>query len=278
MENYKNISTGNTGLDSVINFLRYGDNVVWQTDSIQHYKQMVDPFVEESLRTKKRLVYVRFAQHAPLVSKRDGVKIYKLDADVGFENFSLQVHDLIEKEGREVFYVFDCLSELLDYWATDLMIGNFFCVTCPYLFELDTIAYFSILQNSHSYVTVARIRETTQLLLDLNKIGENIYIHPLKVWNRYSPTMFLPHVQQGDVMVPVTNSDETARLFGKIRNRKLGNAKSRLDYWDKLFISAKEASENDTAEKQQLFERILKLVAGCDEKILELPLKEPGSR
>lgn len=270
MENFENISTGNKGLDSVINFLRYGDNVVWQTNSIQDYRLMVDPFVEESLKTNKRLVYIRFARHSPLIFKRNGVKIYELDAEIGFESFSLQVHEIVEKEGREVFYVFDCLSELLDYWATDLMIGNFFCVTCPYLFKLDTIAYFAIMQNSHSYVTVARIRETTQLLLDLNRIEENIYIHPLKVWNRYSPTMFLPHVQQGDVMIPVTNSDETARLFGKIPESKLGNTKSRLDYWDKLFISAKEASEEGTDENNQLFERILKLVAGYDEKILDL--------
>jgi hypothetical protein len=45
--------------------------------------------------------------------------------------------------------------------AIDLMTGNFFMVTCPYLFELDTITYFSILRNHHSFQTIARIRGTT---------------------------------------------------------------------------------------------------------------------
>jgi len=67
--------------------------------------------------------------------------------------------------------VFDCLSDLLSSWATDLMIGNFFNIICPYLFELDTIAYFSILRHSNSIDTVARIRETTQLFLDVYDIA-----------------------------------------------------------------------------------------------------------
>lgn len=33
-------------------------------------------------------------------------------------------------------------------------------VICPYLFELNTIAYFGLLRNCHSFQTIARIRET----------------------------------------------------------------------------------------------------------------------
>jgi len=61
------------------------------------------------------------------------------------------------------------------------MVGNFFVITCPYLFELDTIAYFAIIRDSHSYQTVARIRETTQVLVDIYKAKGLFYIHPLKV-------------------------------------------------------------------------------------------------
>ena len=79
-------------------------------------------------------------------------------------------------------------------------------VTCPYLFELDTIAYFAILRNYHSFQTVARIRETTQLLLDVYDFEGNFYVHPLKVWRRYSPTMFLPHLQQDHKFSPVISN------------------------------------------------------------------------
>ena len=73
------------------------------------------------------------------------------------------------------------------------MMGNFFRVTCPYLFDLDTVAYFPLLRGRHSYDAVARIRDTTQLLLDVYSGEKYFYLHPLKVWNRYSPKMFLPH-------------------------------------------------------------------------------------
>lgn len=45
--------------------------------------------------------------------------------------------------------------------------GNFFRVTCPYLFQLDTVAYFPLLRGRHSFEAVERIRDTTQLLLDV---------------------------------------------------------------------------------------------------------------
>ena len=74
------------------------------------------------------------------------------------------MHNIISREGPETYYLFDCLSDLQFAWATDMMIDNFFMVTCPYLFDLDTITYFAILRNHHSFKTIARIRATTQLL------------------------------------------------------------------------------------------------------------------
>ncbi|MGX8705729.1 MAG: hypothetical protein ACSW8J_04030, partial [bacterium] len=41
---------------------------------------------------------------------------------------TVEIHEIIRKEGRDAFYVFDCLSELQAAWATDLMMGNFFRV------------------------------------------------------------------------------------------------------------------------------------------------------
>ncbi len=44
MSLYEKVSTGLEGFDQVIDYLRFGDNVVWQVDSIQGYKKMVDRF------------------------------------------------------------------------------------------------------------------------------------------------------------------------------------------------------------------------------------------
>lgn len=193
MESFEKISSGIPSLDALLDYIRIGDNVVFQVSSLEDYSVFVAKFVEQAKCDGRSLVYVRFAQHPPLVSAGDAVT-FTLNPDEGFESFTTRVHNIVTGEGRGVFYIFDCLSELQGAWAADLMMGNFFCVTCPYLFKMDTVAFFPLMRGDHSFDTLARIRETTQIFLDVYSAGELLYIHPIKVWNRYSPTMFMPHV------------------------------------------------------------------------------------
>jgi len=184
------VSTGLEGLDKVVDGLRIGDNVVWQVDDIADYQSFVTPFVQRALSENRKVVYLRFARHEPLLEENRRITVYRLDAQSGFESFSSEVYNIATREGEGVFYVFDSLSDLLSAWATDLMIGNFFRITCPYLYQLDTVAYFALLRDNHSFKTVARIRETTQVLLDVYHVENRIYVHPLKVMGRHLPTCF----------------------------------------------------------------------------------------
>lgn len=267
-------STGLPGLDKVINSLRMGDNVVWQVDNLDDYRYFVDAFIKQGKLENRKIVYIRFAQHPPVLSADSGVKTYVLEADCGFEQFSTHIHNIATDEGRDVYYVFDCLSDLLNAWATDIMIGNFFVVTCPYLFELNTIAYFAILKNNHSFKTIARIRDTTQLLLDTYKAKSKLYVHPIKVWNRYAPTMFLPHLQNGDNFVPIINSIEIAKLFTKVSNQETLNAKRQLDYWDRLFLDVEELIEQKKTEnadvRDKIIDKICRVMLGKDERVISL--------
>ena len=267
------VSTGDKGLDKVITGLQLGDNVVWQIDSIDNYRDIVIPFVKKSLDEKRKVVYIRFANHKFLLEKQKGVTVYKLDASMGFESFSAEINSIIKKEGEGIYYVFDCLSDLLSTWSNDLMIGNFFKITCPFLFQLNTIAYFSILRNSHSFKTVARIRDTTQLLIDAYHYDGNYYIHPLKVWNRYSSTMFLPHIRKKDSFIPISSSFDAARLFSNVFKKEMKSTKRKLDHWDRLFMSAEDmAGQKDIPKEKtdQLVDQISKLIISRDEKILQL--------
>jgi hypothetical protein len=265
-------STGLEGLDKIVCDLKKGDNVVWQVDSVEDYGRFVRPYVDKAVQDGRDVVYMRYARHEPLIKERKDVIVYELDAKIGFESFSTQVHAIISREGRQTYYVFDCLSDLLGSWATDLMVGNFFKVTCPYLFELDTIAYFGILRNHHSYQTIARIRETTQLLLDVYSLDEKTYIHPLKVWSRYSPTMFLPHLHQGDEFTPVISSVDASMLLSRISQKVPSDSARTLDYWDRLFLDADDLRQGsrDSDEVKQLIRELCRLMVGRDKRIAEL--------
>jgi len=240
MKSLARVSTGLGSLDEIIDSLRIGDNVVWQVDDVEDYKSFVQSFVNEALVDDRKIIYMRFANHRPLVDPRDNLKTYTLDATSGFESFSAEIHTIITEEGEGAFYVFDCLSDLLSAWATDMMVGNFFLITCPYLFELNTVAYFALLRNNHSFKTIARIRETTQVLLDVYNCEKTYYVQPLKVWNRYSPTMFLPHHKDGERFIPMTSSLDATQLFCQMTNRRTDSAQRNLDYWDRLFLKAEE--------------------------------------
>lgn len=265
MERHDKVSTGLKGFDQAIDHLRLGDNVVWQVDSIISYKHMVDSYVEQAKLDNRRLIYVRFGSHDPLLMEHPDHITRQIDASKGFESFATEIHNLVKHEGRKAFYVFDCLTDLLEYWYSDLMIGNFFKVTCPYLYELDTIAYFAIIRNVHTYGTIAGIRETTQLLLDLYQVNQNFYIHPLKVWQRYSPTMFFPHLIQGQEATCITASTEAAELFSSIHR-----GGDRLDFWVVAFNNAKEALLKPEKQQTAIKRLLMTLLIGSESKMADL--------
>lgn len=262
---YDKASTGLMGFDKVIDNLRLGDNVVWQVDSAADYKKMVDPFVAQAKLENRKLVYIRFGSHEPVVDESPDVIIYKVNANKGFETFATEVHRIVKESGRKTFYVFDCLTDLLKSWYSDLMIGNFFKVTCPYLYELETIAYFAITRDAHTFATVAGIRETTQLLLDLYSVNDKLYIHPLKVWQRYSSTMFFPHLIQGHDAICITSSSEVAELFSSIKR-----GEERLDYWNVTFNKAKEALALPQDQQEPVKKHLMHMLFGLESRMFEL--------
>ena len=146
MSSFERVPSGFPGFDRIVDNIRMGDNVVWQTDGAGDYCYFARAFAERSLLDGRRLTYVRFAGHEAILSPRPGLLIRTFDPDEGFENFTVKVHELISERGTDAFYIFDSLSNLQTAWASDLMMGNFFKVTCPYLFELNTVAFFGILR------------------------------------------------------------------------------------------------------------------------------------
>ncbi len=256
------VSTGNKGIDDVIDMLRMGDNVVWQVDAVSDYRRVVAPYLKQAKADGRKIYYMRFGTHEPVIEDTEGVTVHKIHAELGFEHFAMKVNHIITEHGYDAFYIFDCLTDLVKYWYSDLMIGNFFRVTCPYLFELNTIAYFALIRDSHTEHTISRIRETTQLLLDLYNVGGNYYLHPLKVWQRISDTMFLPHLIFGETEKTITSSSEAAALFSHFSLDR-----NRTDYWDVVFQEASMKLSGSAKDQKEAKELLLRLIVGEDESI-----------
>ncbi len=237
---FDRVLSGIPGLDDLLDYIRMGDNVVWQVTDLEEFRYFMEPFVELAIRDKRNLIYMRFADHEPLLSPREGLKIFEFNPDKGFEAFTVDIYNRITIEGKDAFYVFDSLSSLQSVWYTDLMMGNFFRVTCPYLFKLDTVAYFPLLRGRHSFDAVARIRDTTQLLLDVHT-GDKLYVHPLKVWNRYSAKMFLPHSCSMDLedFKAVDGGVALSRYYQILEEEETQKQDQNFDSHDRFFSMAK---------------------------------------
>jgi hypothetical protein len=255
----------------VLGGLRQGDNVVWQVESVEDYALLVRPFVSRAVEQGRRVVYFRFARHAPLVAEGAGVQVERLSPALGFESFTAAIHRVIAAAGPGTFYVFDCLSDLAADWYSDLMLGNFFSVTCPYLFELETVTWFGVLRDQHAAQAIDAIRSTTQLLIDVFRRRQALYVHPLKVDGRHSPTMYLPHAWEGEGFRALTESAELADLA-----ERPPASFGQTDVWERRFREARElrdacrAGTRPWSDEQQAFQGLLRMLFTRDERFAEL--------
>ncbi len=268
--------TGLADLDRVLTGLLAGDNVVWQVDAVEDYLPFVRPFVSASLAQGSRLVYFRFARHPELVPEGIGAEIHRLNTDAGFETFTARIHQVIEEAGEGACYVFDCLSDLAADWYSDLMLGNFFMVTCPYLYEMKTFTYFALLRDGHSFDSVSAIRGTTQILIDVFRRGEDLYVHPLKVDQRHSPTMYLPHRREGEAFRPLTESAVLSEVLADRTMRRMDAVPRTLDLWDRKLLQEREILEEVPLDERpaegeaKLFRRYLRMMVTRDERLVAL--------
>jgi pyruvate,water dikinase len=273
---YPPFSTGLPNLDKVLSDLISGDNVVWRVDSIDDYYPFVVPFYQCALKQGRQLIYFRFAQHRELVPADSGATIYTVNAEEGFENFITEIFNAIEKHGPGVCYVFDSLSELAVDWYSDRMLGNFFMLTCPYLYRMETIAYFGLLRNYHSSFAVNSIHTTAQIVLDVYRNRNRLYLHPLKVYDRHSPTMYTLHSLEGDRFLPVTRSATITEILAQVPQPWLDFTNQRIGMWQNAFMQAQDTLSEVRSGKvpsQELdyhFHRLSRMAITRDPRVLRL--------
>ena len=238
------IHSGIEALDEVLQGIRLGDNIVWQVDQLEDYIYFIEPFSTATINDGWKLVYLRFAHHPSLLNPTPELEIIELNASLGFDVFTREVHNIIENHGAKVFYIFDNLSTLVEEWATDELLANFFQVTCPFLFELETVTYFALTRGKHAHNAVARIRDTTQILIDVYHAKGQMHIHPIKVWDRYSPQMFLPHVVDGSRWSPLSQSREAAEVLVSARRSPISETAQSLAPWESVYQKLVNYSES----------------------------------
>lgn len=273
------LSTGLPELDRVFRGLMPGDNIVWQVDSIEDYLPYVQPYCEYAVHNRQKLLYFRFADHPPLIEPQPGIDLVELHPERGFDPFLTEIHQIINRAGRGSLYLFDCLSRLAPEWNSDRMLGNFFMLTCPYLYDRAAIAYFAILRNYHSFHAVSPISNTTQILVDAYRRNGKFYIQPRKVQHRHSATMYMLHVRENDNFIPVTQSSIITETLAQTPWSRIESATHRLGFWSRTFAEAESLQNNinhgfaPAAVDPAYFRKLLRMLISRDDPVLTLAEK-----
>jgi pyruvate,water dikinase len=272
----KTIGSGLPSLDELLQGMRPGDNVVWQIDDLEDYPYFAEAFAEQAIRDGFDCVYLRFAPHTPILRSRAGLTVTEIDPSIGFDYFTGEVHRVIEKRGSRVCYIFENLSTLVEEWATDELLANFFQVTCPYILEIGAVAYFAVRRGQHGHRAISQIRNTTQILIDVYHVGNDTYIQPLKVGDRYSPQMFLPHQVTGNNWEPISRSGDAARILTTASRRPINVSSESIAPWETVYrkLLQDKALQDDltvlTRETLVLKESLTRMMIGNHKKLIQL--------
>jgi hypothetical protein len=268
-------TTGLPGLDRVLHGVLPGDNIVLQVDTIDDYLPFVLPFAEGVARQARPLIYFRFADHPALLPASIQAETHTLHPEDGFETFISEIFDVIERHGRGACYVFDSLSDLAVDWYSDRMLANFFMLTCPYLYAYDTVTYFALLRNHNTALATGAIHDTAQVVVDVYRHKQHLYLQPRKVFERFSTTMYMLHAWQGEHFQTVTQSTLISEIMALTTQPWLDFAVARQDYWARTFVHAQAlldqgADEPALSQAHSMLQRLLRMAISRDPRVLAL--------
>lgn len=260
--------SGMEGLDKKLDYIRSGENVVFRVKQLEYFRFFSEGFLREQILEGKKVIYIRFGAEKLLTEIQEGLTIHQLNPEIGFELFTLAVHEIIESAGEGAVFLFDCLTRLQEIWYSDLMMDNFMQVTCPCIRECGSVAFYPIMRGCHSYDSVSRIREIAQIFLDVFFSGKSYYLTPLKVENRYHGEMYLTHrIDLDQSFHPMTYSTSLSRYYMVLEDA--GPGERMQDSWEDFFLKIRlglaegKISQND-------IDRMCGMMMTRDKKILEL--------
>ncbi len=199
------ISSGVQDLDTLLEGLHVGDNVVWYDHAGSLAPVFCHHFLEASRQAGEPLVYVSFDRsprnlldQLGALAEYPGLTILDCftwgkgaGSDV-FLNFYYEsaadrpcrIVRVDEPRNRDhvidalygvhssldgcVRFVFESLTGMQELWGGEESIASFYGHSCPRLYELNTVAYWLMEKDAHSQRVRAQINQIAQVVIELS--------------------------------------------------------------------------------------------------------------
>lgn len=267
------ISTGIRDLDSLIDFVNIGDNVVWETEAGTAEDVFTRNFIATSLTEGRDVIYVSFNRSPQSIllqlssiatseqltildcfsagkGKNDHAflkfydtphevppKVVKVERPADIDYLSNMINETHEGLSEGARYVFDSLTGMQDLWGDEHKTYKFFTYMCPRLYDLGTVAYWILEKEAHSQSFKANLRHITQVVLELYKKKDRLYIKAVKLDRRRDREAFKPHYYEADddgIIIIPARKEITLDIGTKIREARIRLGLSQKELSDRI--------------------------------------------
>lgn len=292
------IYSGIADLDNLIDSLYVGDNVVWEVEAGTNSEVFMLNFLRQSLSEDRNVIYISFNQSPHTILQKIGniqpkrnfvlldcftsgkgkndrafTKFYENNGDPcvmrvedprnvdQFTTLLASLEDNFQSGGR---YIFDSLTGMQDLWGDENKTYKFFTYICPLLYDLGTVAYWILEKDAHSQKFKANLRHITQVVLELFKRKDKLWIKALKLEGRPNREAFKPHAYDIDAdTVVITSVKKEASLdVGKrIKELRTRTGMSQKELADKVGLTPSFISQ---LENNQIAPSLGSFIQICD--------------
>jgi transcriptional regulator with XRE-family HTH domain/KaiC/GvpD/RAD55 family RecA-like ATPase len=223
------VPSGVNRLDLLLGGLFIGDNVVWHDDAGSLAPIFCHNFIKASEQQDKPIIYVCFdrspkslleklahlADYPALTlldcftsgkGKEAGtfvkfyeeaelpcrvVKVQRPQEVREFEDILYQTHSQLTGDVR---FIFESVTGMQELWGGEERFLDFYAHSCPRLYDLNTIAYWTLAKHAHSQRFRATINQIAQVAIELTIKRGTTSLTILKAEQRNPEEFDKPHV------------------------------------------------------------------------------------
>ena len=267
------ISSGISSLDTLIDGFSVGDNVVWEVEAGTSSSAFIRNFISRSFSDDQKVIYVSFnrspqtvlndlrailsPEHFTLIDcftsgkgKNDNtfLKFYdkpdpgvvRIEDPRDIDRFTATLNALEDRLPPGARYVFDSLTGMQDLWGDENSTHRFFTYMCPRLYDLGTVAYWIVEKEAHSPRFKANLRHITQVVFDLSKRKNSLFLKALKLEGRQDREVFKPHqyeLRGDDVTITSSVRESVTDIGGKLKEERVRTGMSQKELADKVNLT-----------------------------------------
>jgi transcriptional regulator with XRE-family HTH domain len=128
-----------------------------------------------------------------------------------------------------------------DLWGDENSTYKFFTYMCPRLYDLGTVAYWMLEKEAHSQTFKANLRHITQVVIELYKKKEKLFIKALKLDRRSNREAFKPHsfeIDDNSISIIPTKKESSLDIGSRLRDKRIKLGMSQKDLAEKIGLTS----------------------------------------